>query len=148
MRYRRSGQPSLVQYTIFNPQLSAPSIRSIMFRVSASLSLSLSLSLSSSLYFRYEETEPLFLLRQIPRRANELSDPIDPENREREREREGCNRSRFFAGTYFVHDPLNEPSRNRYFFFLPFRSTESLLNKTLTLTTIRKIANHSKSSLR
>lgn len=59
----------------FNPQLSASGIRSIMLRGS--------LSPSSSLYFRYEETEPLFLPRRIPRRANELSVPIDLENRER-----------------------------------------------------------------
>lgn len=139
MRYRRSRQASLVQYAIFFntsnfQRLVSVRLRSASRRLSVPLArLSISVMRKQSHFSCCGESHDGQM--NYPTRSIR-------ENRER------SNRSRFFAGTYLVHDPLNEPSRNRYFFFSPFRPTESLLNKTLTLTTIREIANHSKSSLR
>lgn len=119
-KWRTINMPFLIYVTTFNIRIRSIIAHPLLFPLSG-----------SSLYIRYEETEPLFFLREIPGRANELSNPIDS----------GIERGvtfTFFARTYFVHDLLKEPARNRFSCFLAWQPSLSSLNKTLALTTIRK----------
>jgi len=122
---------------LLTPQFSASSIRSIIFRVFASpcslarRSISVMRKQSFSCRGKSHNGQMNYLTRSIPRTRRERS-----------------NRSRFLpARTSFMTHPMSLREITIFCFFARQRAGRSPLNKTLTLT-IRKIANHSESSLK
>jgi len=123
---------------LLTPQLSASSIRSIIFRIFASpcplarRSISVMRKQSFSCRGKSHNGQMNYLTRSIPRIRRERS-----------------NRSRFLpARTSFMTHRMSLREITIFCFFARQRVRRSPLNKTLTLTTIRKIANHSENSLK